>query len=457
VVHNFGELSVSNKLNIPAKEKLLEIYNKNKSISKTAKYYNTSNPTMRSWLIYHDISRYSQKEASLYDTFSKKIDIPGKLELENIYTRLSIKDIQNLYGVGQETIYSWLTEYNIPKINISTKVSQRKTEIFNKRFNLSKEQIEQDYSVLQCMGSLAEKYKCSNSTIKKLFKIFNIEAKFAKSSVGQNEVYDFIVSLGMTAHKNDRKIIGPLELDIVIPDKKIAIEYCGIYYHSETWGGKSKFYHYNKLKLCQEVEYDLYTIFESEWKTKKDIVKSIIRHKLGCTEKKIHARKTVFKKIDYAEIKKFEHNNHLQGSRPGSEYYGLYHENDLVMSINIGKSRFNKNYKHELIRMTSKQNTSIPGGMKKLFHNAKIKECITYADLRYGTGKSYGKSGFTYVGKSNPNYFYFHKSNHEILYSRLKFQKSKIPNVDANKSEYQNMLELNYDRIWDCGNAIFSI
>ena len=41
-------------------------------------------------------------------------------------------------------------------------------------------------------------------------------------------------------------------------------------------------------------------------------------------------------------IKQFEIENHLQGTRPAKIYYGLYHNTDIVMSISIGKSRFNK-------------------------------------------------------------------------------------------------------------------
>ena len=39
--------------------------------------------------------------------------------------------------------------------------------------------------------------------------------------------------------------------------------------------------------------------------------------------------------------------------------------------------------------------------------------------------------------------------------SRNKFQKHKIINVDVSKSEYENMLDQMYDRIWDCGNVVY--
>lgn len=72
---------------------------------------------------------------------------------------------------------------------------------------------------------------------------------------------------------NDRSIINPKELDIVIPDLKLAIEYAGLYWHSEK-AGKDKFYHYNKLEACKKVGYNLITIFEDEWVSTPDTVKT---------------------------------------------------------------------------------------------------------------------------------------------------------------------------------------
>lgn len=42
-----------------------------------------------------------------------------------------------------------------------------------------------------------------------------------------------------------RKVIPPYELDIYIPNKKLAIEYDGLYWHSEA-NGKNKQYHLSK-------------------------------------------------------------------------------------------------------------------------------------------------------------------------------------------------------------------
>lgn len=446
---------MSHKLPIPSKNDLESYYHTHKSISKTAKHFKTSNPTVRKWLQTFGISRYSHLEASLADTESKKVEIPSKEELEFIYSNNSIDNMELIYSVGQNTIYQWLNNYGIEKIGISEKVTKAKHKSFQSKFGFDKETIENDYKDVQCMGGLAEKYNCSMTTIKKLFKIHNIEAKFAKSSVGQLQVASYIESLGFTIIMNDRKLITPLELDIIIPEKHIAIEYCGIYFHSETWGNKKRNYHLRKYNLCKEKGYKLITIFENEWFNKKDIVKSILSTKLSMNTYKIPARKTIFREITYSDIKQFEIENHLQGTRPANRYYGLYHNNNLIMSMSIGKSRFNKNITNEIVRMTTKKNITVVGGISKLVKNIGLSDCLTYADKRYGDGIGYSKVGFVKMKDSAPNYFYFHKKDHDTLYSRNKFQKHKILNVDMSKSEYENMLAQDYDRIWDCGNSVY--
>jgi hypothetical protein len=68
-------------------------------------------------------------------------------------------------------------------------------------------------------------------------------------SSAQKEIYDFVKGLCGDALMSDRTFISPLEIDILIPSKKIAIEYCGLYWHSELQG-KDRRYHTEKLDRC---------------------------------------------------------------------------------------------------------------------------------------------------------------------------------------------------------------
>lgn len=83
----------------------------------------------------------------------------------------------------------------------------------------------------------------------------------------KNGIKDFLI--------NDRKTIkNPkteyfLELDIFFPERKIAIEYNGIYWHSKRNVQKR-----DKIKqqICEENGIKLIIIWENEWKQNRDIV-----------------------------------------------------------------------------------------------------------------------------------------------------------------------------------------
>lgn len=75
---------------------------------------------------------------------------------------------------------------------------------------------------------------------------------------------------------NSRKIISPLELDIYLPELKLAVEYNGTYFHS-TLAGTPKEYHLNKSLLCREKGIRLIHIYEFEDLNKQiELLKNLI-------------------------------------------------------------------------------------------------------------------------------------------------------------------------------------
>lgn len=120
--------------------------------------------------------------------------------------------------------------------------------------------------------------------------------------------------------------------------------------------------------------------------------------------------------------------------------------------------------KWELIRFCNKLHTTVIGGFSKLqkhFENNFLKpneQIISYANLRYSNGNMYEKNGFKFLHSSSPSYWYIF--NGELMHRSL-FQKHKLPNIlkenfDSNLTEWQNMKNNGYDRIWDCGTLVFN-
>jgi len=281
------------------------------------------------------------------------------------------------------------------------------------------------------------------------------------SSIGEKEIKVFIESLGFDVIENDRKILSGLELDIYIPDKKIAIEFNGLYWHSEQ-KGKDKNYHLNKTLKCAEKEIQLIHFFEDEWYNKKEIVKSIIATRLGIVGKRIYARKCIIKNVTNKEERRFLEENHIQGYYPSSIKLGLYYEEELVLILTFGKSRFS-NHDFELIRFANKLNSSVVGGFSKLlksFRKDNKGSLITFSERRLFSGNVYEKSGFSFLKTTLPNYYYVDE-NYNKRFNRMKFQKHKLKNLlkeyNEELTEKENMIVNNYDRIWDCGNNSFEI
>lgn len=260
-------------------------------------------------------------------------------------------------------------------------------------------------------------------------------------------------------------------IDIVIPDKKLAIEYNGLMDHSF---GKSKYTRFNsallenrnnhleRTILCETEGLKLIQIFENEWmnKTSKEVWKSIISTNLRINER-IYARKCEIKEVkDNKLIQSFLNENHLQGYCKSKIKIGLFYNNELVSLMTFGKPRFSKKYEWELIRFCNKINLSVVGGPSKLFNYFIKTYCpdtiISYCDIRVFSGEMYESLGFRLTHNSEPNYFYVKGNN---VYPRYQYQKHKLSKLlsdfDVNKSEKENMFDNGYRRIWDCGNKVY--
>ena len=273
-------------------------------------------------------------------------------------------------------------------------------------------------------------------------------------SKGEQEVFDFISSLSVDVKKSDRKTLKGKELDILCKDYNLAIEYNGIYWHSEANGIEND-YHIYKTEKCNEVGIKLLHIFETEWKNKKDIVKSIISSNLNKFEKIIHGRKCVVKQIDSKTANNFYEENHIQGKAILSVSFGLYYNDELVSCLSFSKPRFNKKYDWELVRYANKLNTKIHGGFGKLWKHKPNGKIICYSDKRLFSGNVYEKYMIK-LDDSKPSYYYIVDGE---LKNRVNFQKHKLKDIlqkfDNNLTEVENMKENGFYRIWDCGNYVF--
>lgn len=282
----------------------------------------------------------------------------------------------------------------------------------------------------------------------------------------ENFIYNFLDNKNILYLKNNRSFLSNKEIDIFIPSYNIGIECNGIYWHSEL-RGKNRNYHLNKTKLAQVKNVKLIQIFENEIINQPKIVISRLKSLLNLNKYSIYARKCKIQEIDNQFKNKFLNKYHIQGEDKSSIKLGLFYKNRLVAVMTFCKyrtalGRKNIKFEYELSRFCCIHNFNVVGGASKLLKYFeriyKPKKIISYADRRWSNGNLYFKLGFHYHHNSKPNYWYF-KNNNLQLYHRFNFRKNilskKLEKFDPNLTEWENMKNNGYNRIWDCGNMLF--
>ena len=269
------------------------------------------------------------------------------------------------------------------------------------------------------------------------------------------EINEYLKSLNLETITSSKSIIPPYQIDIYIPSHKLAIEFNGLYWHSELH--KDNNYHIDKTKACESNGIQLIHIFEDEWLDKQNIVKSRLKNLLGLTENRIYARKCEVKEVPYKNKVKFLNENHIQGDTVSKTNIGLYYNDELISIMTFGNSRLimngNKN-DIELLRFCSKLDTNVIGSFSKLLKhfikNNNGKNIISYADKRWSQGSVYEKNGFDIISESKPNYWYVIGKARK---HRFNFRKDVLvrEGFDSKLTEHQIMLNRGIYRIYDCG------
>lgn len=315
---------------------------------------------------------------------------------------------------------------------------------------------------------LANHLQLSYSYLNSLFRRFGMRNDYlslgASKSYEEESLFQFVKSIyNGEIIRGSRSLLGNgQEIDIFIPELMIGIEYDNLYTHSEHSGGKNRKYHITKTDLAEAAGIHLIHVFSNEWMSvpKRVIIESKLRHLLGLSARKIPARKTVVESVPVAIASSFFDSNHIAGNVIGAEdTIALVFDGSIMMALSYGKSRANRE-QYEIYRIATKLDHTVVGGIGKLLSHipATIKpDLITFADRRFSYHESAYEQFFSKKELVGPNWF-GHK-NGELL-SRWNFTKSKfmkmVGEFDASKTVFENMVDHNYDRIWDCGNWKYS-
>jgi len=316
-----------------------------------------------------------------------------------------------------------------------------------------------------------EEYHSSNFINKTTKNLKVATTKIKKSFISKPELSlkEFLTSIDIDFEKNNRKFLNGVEIDIINHQNKIGIEFNGNLYHSEKYGGKLKKFHLLKTELMNKKEYSLIHIFEDEWELKNEIVKNKLKHIFNKSSAiKIHARKCQVNEVDSNTKNIFLNNNHIQGEDRSNIHLGAFCDNKLVaiMTFDNNRQMNGKNdvMTYELKRFCVDINYTVVGIAGKLLSyfikTYNPNKIISFADRRWTLDKKnnlYVKLGFKLTKILSPDYTYYNSKISRLKrFHKFSFGKSslreKFPEIySKNKTEWEMMQELGYDRIWDCG------
>jgi len=266
------------------------------------------------------------------------------------------------------------------------------------------------------------------------------------------EVYNFVRSLSDNAKLGDRTVIKPKEIDILVESESFGIECHGLYFHSGDDVKKNS--HSLKADLSHEVGINLLQIFWDEWRDKREIVESMIAHRLKIVKNKLGARKCEVIEMNISQQKSFFNASHISGWVASKKCWGLIYNGEIVAALSVRSPRQKKwqNYL-EVARYAQKKNLVVSGALSRLVKIAESFTIIngftglmTYVDRRIGDGMGYVKSGFSLENKTTEDYWY---TDGTCRYDRFKFR------AQDGKSEAQIARENKVQKIYGAGNLVY--
>ncbi len=232
---------------------------------------------------------------------------------------------------------------------------------------------------------------------------------FQKSgSKAQREVSDFVEELGFTPRLNTKSVLPrKLELDIYIPELRIAIEYNGLYWHS-TERNNEKTRHFEKWQECEKLGIQLLVVWEDEWRDRRELVKRMLASKLQKSlEPKVFARNTTVVSLTDFEAQAFLDSNYLSGFSQGRAY-GLKNEDGSLVAVLVVKNSETKSGHLEVARYATSCN--VEDGFSKLLSNVKRTDSprgiIAFSNNSTGEEDLYRNSGFVCEGSIESDYSY---------------------------------------------------
>lgn len=256
--------------------------------------------------------------------------------------------------------------------------------------------------------------------------------------------------------QGDRSTIAPMELDILIPALNVAVEFNGVFWHSEKFG-KGRNYHLDKWQRCRDAGVQLLTVWSDDWDARPDAVRAMLAHKLHrSSARRVFARKTEVVDVAWSDAQSFLDKHHIQGSVTGSAYLGLRDTNGVLVAVSVWQAL----RPGEVVLARYATSAHVIGGLGKLTsagatwaRGRQATRIVTFADHGISDSGSYHAVGFTLDKELPPNYTY-EVADRRVNKARFRLSRfrSAPELLFQDGMTERELAELNgMHRVWDSG------
>ena len=292
---------------------------------------------------------------------------------------------------------------------------------------------------------------------------------------------------GSTVLSDDRTVLpSGKELDIVVPDHHLAIEFNDIFSHSEEAvvtihrRPRPHSYHAAKTREAREQGYQLVHVWEDDWLHRRELVLRALAHRLHAVDRlpdvlpdinpltcqRIYARNLTAKRVHGGIARRFWQDNHLQGPVHCTVNVGLY-DQDGVLHALLGVGRKNHGSRVSLPDGTwdiQRYATLgvIVGGFTKLLAYAEtlipVDTWTSWSDDDISDGGMYQAAGFVVDKRQAPSYSYVGRKTkwervHRSTYTKQRFINDPDLTYQSGQTEHEAALTNKLYRIYDAGKT----
>jgi G:T-mismatch repair DNA endonuclease (very short patch repair protein)/Mor family transcriptional regulator len=421
-------------INNPIKDIITDLYKAGLETSEIATIANLSEEQVTFNLKHHSIYR------------EKILNIPAD-ELSTLRSNKTLEQLAKHYNCSTRTVSAYIKKYALDKKDTTKFVFD--FEVVKKLYT------EQNLT----MDEIALTYGCSRKTINDFIREKGIEST-NKETKYERTVRQFLESYNIEYVSYDRQMIKPKELDFYLPKYKLAIELCGLYWHS-TKINKNKLHIREKHDQCKKAGIRLITIFEDELEYKFDIVLNRLKQLLSLNKSAVYARQCSIQEISNRQGIDFLNAHHIQGAGKNKIYLGAFKENKLLAVMSFSDRNPAKGQHSNIVELNRFANpSSVTGIASKLFkfylNNYNPDSILSYSDNRWNTGNLYNILGFKLIRETKYNYWYVirQERKHRFAFTKQRLLQ-QFPEEDANQTEQEIAEKHNLYRIYDCGSCVY--